>query len=72
MKRLKNLMKTVDIGKNNTCFFISFQFFMYPSCPWLLPLLLSEESDLMVKQANLNRDVVFAAHTVILKNVSVK
>lgn len=31
-----------------------------------------EESDLMVKQANLNRDVVFAAHTVILKNVSVK
>ena len=51
-------MKAVDVRKN-TCRFISFQFFIYPSCPWFLQLFLSEESDLMVKQANLNRDDSF-------------
>jgi len=68
MKHLKNLMKTVDVRKN-TCSFISFQFFIYPSCLWLL-LLSSEESDLMVKQANLNRDDSFlSTHVIIFENI---
>lgn len=69
MKHLRTLMKTMYVRKNR-CSFISFQFIICPSCPCLLPLLPSEESDLMAKQANLNRDDIFlSTHVTILENI---